>query len=171
MNQLTLDLQPVQEYRTIPLTQGQVAMVDAEDYDRINQWKWSAHWDPKGGYYYAVRGYWLNGKIIRVIMAREIMHCPKGMEVDHINHDTLDNRRSTNLRIATHAENCRNRGLHGRNTSGYKGVHWNKEQRRWRARIMFDGKRKLLGDFKTLEEARAAYAAAAMQYHGKFARP
>jgi hypothetical protein len=173
MNQLALDLQPADlSYRLIPLTQGQFAKVDAVDYDFLTQWKWCAQWDPKSGQFHATRCYWVQGRksVKHVQMARLIMGNPVGMEVDHANGNTLDNRRSTNLRLATHAQNCQNRRRKSDNTSGVKGVHWNKESRKWRARIMAHGKRKLIGDFGSLADAQAAYAVAAREAHGEFAR-
>jgi hypothetical protein len=83
--------------------------------------------------------------------------------LDHINGNSLDDR-IVNLREATNAENCRNRGPQINNTSGYKGVHLN--EGKWRAKIG----NTVLGRFNTPEEAAAVYQAAALQLHGKFAK-
>lgn len=89
--------------------------------------------------------------------------------VDHINGDKLDNR-VANLRLATNAENCRNRGAQSNNTSGHKGVGWHKRDRKWQAYIAVDGRQKCLGNFDTLDDAAAAYRAAATIMHAEFAR-
>ena len=118
MNQLALELQPVdQSYRIIPLTQGQSAKVSPEDYDWLMHWKWIASWHPVARSFKATR----TEKRKTIYMARVILSALPGIEVDHWNHDTLDNRRG-NLRPATHAHNCMNRRYS--TTSPAKGVRW-----------------------------------------------
>lgn len=90
-------------------------------------------------------------------------------EIDHINGDKTDNR-INNLRPATRSQNGMNTRAKSRNTSGIKGVDWNKKQQRWRARIRTLKGRKDLGGFLTKEEAAAAYARAAHELHGEFAK-
>jgi hypothetical protein len=90
-------------------------------------------------------------------------------EVDHRNLDRADDR-FENLRPATHAQNGANRGLPPTNTSGRKGVHWNKKLKKWQAAIKVGKRRVHLGVFTDIEAAAAAYAAAARQHHGDFAR-
>ena len=103
------------------------------------------------------------------LLHRIIMGEPDGKEVDHINGNTRDNRRE-NLRLCNRAENGRNRGKLSNNTSGFKGVSWNKETDKWRASIMVgDGKQKHLGYFDDPETAYQSYCLAATKYHGKFA--
>jgi hypothetical protein len=104
-----------------------------------------------------------------VFLHRFIVSCPVGMQVDHINGDTLDNRRS-NLRICTITENNRNCHKYKNNTSGYKGVHWDKEKRKWRAAIKVNKKIISLGRFDDPEKAYEAYVAASKKYHGEFGR-
>lgn len=90
--------------------------------------------------------------------------------VDHKNGDTSDNR-FTNLRSASNSENLWNRGATRANTSGFKGVTATKRLgRMWRATIKNGGKQRHLGYFKTKEEAADAYAKAAAELHGDFAR-
>ena len=96
-----------------------------------------------------------------------IMNPEKGMKVDHINGDTLDNRRS-NLRVCTHAENIRNCKTYKNNKLGVKGVFVH--QNRYRARIRFDNKVYELGIHDTIEAAAKAYERGAQRYHGEFAR-
>ena len=90
-------------------------------------------------------------------------------QVDHINGNPNDNRLS-NLRLASASENGRNRGQQANNKSGFKGVSWAARERKWNARIMAQGQYRSLGYFDTAEQAAEAYAKAAAQYHGKFAR-
>ena len=90
------------------------------------------------------------------------------MHVDHINGNPLDNRKS-NLRICTNAENQRNRGVNKNNTSGYKGVCWAKQNKKWKARIKHNGKLIHLGYYKDKEEAARAYDKKAKELHGEYA--
>lgn len=90
-------------------------------------------------------------------------------EIDHINGNGADNR-IVNLRLATPAENAMNRGLRIDNTSGIKGVSWNKKSGQWLAHIGYGGKILHLGLYDTIEEARAARIEAARRLHGEFAR-
>ena len=98
-------------------------------------------------------------------MARVIMSAPKGMTVDHINHDTLDNRRS-NLRLATYSENLKNRGKSKANTSGFTGVGIHKGK--YRACIQKNGKQISLGHFETIKEAVNVRKLAEEQLYGEF---
>jgi len=104
-----------------------------------------------------------------ILLHRFIVSCPAGMQVDHINGNVLDNRRS-NLRICDHAENMRNRRISKNNTSGYKGVSWEKKKRKWGASIKVNRKTIHLGWFNDLEKAYEAYVAASQKYHGEFGR-
>lgn len=112
-----------------------------------------------GENYYAHRLAWLLGH----------GHDPGDNEIDHINCNKSDNR-LVNLRLSTHAENLRNKGISSRNTSGYKGVFWRSDRCKWRACISVDGKRISLGSFDTLEEGHAVYVEAAEKFHADFAR-
>ncbi len=87
--------------------------------------------------------------------------------LDHINGDPLDNR-IENLREATSAENQWNQGVRKTNRSGFKGVHWHKDRRKWAAKIRKDGKTKHLGLFTCPKEAHAAYCKAAKEMHGEY---
>jgi hypothetical protein len=152
----------------ISLTQGQVAIVDKEDFAWISEWKWYAQFDPKMQSYYAVRAKNVNGKQVRCVMHREIAAPLQGFQVDHINHNTLDNRRA-NLRVCSRAENLRNKQKRKLGASGFKGVAWCPYKKRWRADIMVDGKNIYLGRYKTPQEAASAYDEGARKYHGEFA--
>lgn len=98
-----------------------------------------------------------------------IMQPPAGMDVDHRNGNGLDNRRA-NLRVTTHALNCANSRKRTTNTSGFKGVSFDRRRGNWRAYIVKDYKQRGLGRFSTPEAAAAAYDAAAVALFGEFAR-
>src|SRR5688572_4947824 len=103
--------------KEIPLTQGKVALVDDEDYEWLNRWKWTFQ-ECKSGNGYAVR--YSRGR--REYMHRLVLNAPTGTEIDHVaTGDTLNNQR-TNLRVCTRAQNLANRNIGKNNTSGYKGV-------------------------------------------------
>ena len=93
---------------------------------------------------------------------------PEG-QIDHINGICSDNR-LCNLRLATNAQNQRNRPLFRNSSTGVKGVSWNKGRGRYEAYIKVDGKRKHLGLFDCVEEAACAYRKAAEEFHGDYAR-
>jgi hypothetical protein len=169
---------PDTEYRTIPLTQGQVAIVDAADYEWLMQWKWQALWDPHTQSFRAVRTEYfrVDGKRAQkaITMHRLILNAQPDIKVDHIDHNTLNNRRY-NLRAATQTQNsAHNRRMHRNNTSGYRGVRFYQyygEPGRWVARITRNGKLQHLGYFNTPEEASNAYENAAREHRGEFYLP
>jgi hypothetical protein len=96
------------------------------------------------------------------------MNPPDGMMVDHINHDTLDNRRF-NLRVCTKTQNQFNAKLRRDSTSGYKGVGFHKVTQKWMAYIRANNVQYHLGLFKTIREAVIARNVAAIKYHGEYA--
>ena len=98
---------------------------------------------------------------------RIITNAPKGYEVDHIDRNTLNNRRE-NLRICTRQENSRNKTKQRNNTSGYKGVSWDKAKKKWRAFISVDKKQIFLGRYDNIEEAIKARQQADIKYFKEF---
>lgn len=155
--------------RTIELTQGQVAIVDDEDYEWLSQWKWYAHWERVR--FCARRNQRVGDKRVVIRMSRAIMNAPDDLEVDHESGIALDNRR-INLRVCVHQQNACNQRKQARKTSSrFKGVYWNKQAARWQARVGKNGKTYTIGLFFSEEEAALAYNKAAIQFHGEFARP
>lgn len=137
---------------------GLEILVDDEDFLWLNQWRWSVS-----------RGYVVRrASSENVRMHRLILGLRVGEYTDHINGNRLDNRRM-NLRIATMAENNRNRASRG-SASGYRGVSWHKAGKCWEARISADKKDRRLGLFKDPVLAAKAYDEAAKDLHGEFAR-
>lgn len=152
--------------KEIPLTQGEVAVVDDDDFQWLSQFKW--HVERQGRMSYASRcpKY---GKS-PIYMHREILGAiPDDLVTDHKDCNGLNNRRS-NLRLATRAQNVRNKRKLSNNTSGFKGVSWRGRDKRWRATIMVNYKHIELGLFKTKEDAAKAYRDAASRLHLEFAR-
>ena len=145
----------------VPLGCGGVALVDD-----VDAWVLRHLWNVVGGGYIArnQRAKTRTGHTT-VRLHREIMQAPPGVEVDHINGDRLDNRRS-NLRLCSRDENMRNRRMHRNNTSGLKGV--SRHGRRWRAQLQVDGKKLHIGVFDTREEAHDAYRVFSKAHHGDF---
>lgn len=166
--------------QTIQLTQGKMAMVDDEDFERLTKYKWFAYFHH--GTWYAARctydpshGPEMRDKIRITRMHRDILNLVKddGKITDHIDGNGLNNQKS-NLRITNHSGNVKN--AKARMGRKYKGVY---DRSKWEptnplpfaARITYDGhKDVLIGRYKTAEEAALAYNEAAKKYHGEFAR-
>lgn len=147
---------------------GYFAKVDDEDYEELMKYSWQVSYSSKVKSFYAYRSKKIKGRVFKTAMHRQVTGAPKGKDVDHINHDTLDNRRS-NLRLCSRGENLGNRRKLKRLTSKYKGVWWKKEGNIWEAGIRFNGTVTRLGYFNDEEEAARAYDAVAPEYFGEFA--
>ncbi len=141
-------------YREMLLQTGNVTLVDAADYDALAHLRWFEHYS----YPYT----WDLIRDKRVNLHRWLMGMPKGIQVDHINHDPLDNRRA-NLRLATPHQNAQNkRG--GNSANGYKGIT-QRHQYTWEVRVgeIYVGSR------RTAEEAARLYDEEAIKKFGEFA--
>ena len=164
--------------KSIPLTRGYVAVVDADDFERAKHHKWTANvFTRADGSHrvYAVRTITNHdGKQKKQTLHRFIVNAQQGMDVDHVDGNPLNNRRE-NLRICTRAENTRNMRprthvCRASVSSALKGVCWHKRDRKWHAQIRIDGTRIHLGYFNSEQEAADAYDKAARRLHGNFAR-
>jgi hypothetical protein len=149
--------------RTIPLTRGLHAIVDAADYERLSRFNWRAKRSSDGRTDYPVRS---AGRDV-VFMHQDILGLGRGEHGDHRNHNGLDNRQA-NLRRCSHAQNMQNRRL-AVGATGFRGVTAHK--RHFRAKISCDGRRLHIGCFASAEAAARAYDEAAIKLHGAFARP
>ena len=159
-------------FRRIPLTRGQYAIVDPDDFERLNKYKWQASQSTRSGTFYAARSTWdkVNKKKRTIKMHRLILYPPHPLVVDHINNNGLDNRRA-NLRVATRSQNSINKpfkkkkGTH----SKYLGVTWQKSINRWQAQIRAKGNHRIIGYFDNETEAALEYDQAARKFHKDFA--
>ncbi|HNY80047.1 MAG: HNH endonuclease [Sedimentisphaerales bacterium] len=148
--------------RYISLTRGKHAIVDAADYPALAKYKWYAQRADRTRTFYACRSH--RGRPIS--MHREIMKPPKGMVVDHINGNGLDNRRC-NLRICTQLQNSQNSRRRKPGKSQFRGVFPRGEK--WQAAIQHDGKPMYLGLFDEEVEAAKARDRKAYELAGEFA--
>ncbi|HLK61573.1 MAG TPA: AP2 domain-containing protein [Chthonomonadaceae bacterium] len=144
-----------------------VAWVDEQDAERVRAYRWYP--SPQATTTYAITRINQGGKRTSLYMHRLIMQPQADQQVDHINGNGLDNRRS-NLRVCSLQQNLRNTGNQAGSTSCYKGVYWKKSVGRWVARISVEGKQRHLGYFRDEEEAACAYDRAARIAYGEYAR-
>jgi hypothetical protein len=156
--------------KTILLSKGLEGLVDEDDYETVNQYKWFAY--RRGRLWYVARNKPRprtgNGHIYlhHFILGRP----PSGKMIDHVDGNGLNNQRD-NLRFATSGQNQQNRHFLSTNTSGYRGVTWNKKSNKWQAGIKFQEKSIHLGLFDTPEGAAYAYDMKAVEIFGEFANP
>ena len=155
--------------KEITLTKGAQAIVDDEDYEWLNQWRWQV--DNQG---YAKRIISVDGGRQAVFMHRLILGLKYGDKLlaDHINHNSLDNRRC-NLRIVNNSQNQANSYAASKNLIGYKGVRYHPlypgHCKAWRAEIRVNRKGIYIGSYETAGEAALAYNKAAIEYFGEYA--
>lgn len=140
-----------------------VALVDDEDFESLNHWRWCAA--KNGNTFYALRTISVDGKQKCIPMHCAIMN---GKGVDHIDHDGLNNQRS-NLRFCTVSQNMMNKRKRENTSSIYKGVYFHKGAKKWRAHIRINGKRIQLGYFVLEVEAAKAYNDKAIALFCEFA--
>jgi hypothetical protein len=153
--------------KELPLTKGYVALVDDEDFERINAFKWQAHLTPRRDGTVRVYGFRTHAKK-GIYLHRFILNAPKGVDVDHKNGDGLDCRRS-NMRLATRSQNLANLPWNAANTSGFKGVSFHKQSGRIQVVIGYRNRRYHIGLYDDPAFAAAVYDAAARHLFGSFA--
>lgn len=149
--------------RQIPLTQGYFAIVDDSDFERLSKFKWYYH----------------QGRAVRkprttdgkrrgfIWMHREVAKPDEDKVIDHINGNTLDNRRG-NLRICTRSQNQWNKTLRSKSVTGMKNIQWKKEKKRYVVRFQKYGKKYEFGYFKDLQEAVKVRNESALKVHEGF---
>jgi len=149
--------------KLIYLTQGRVSIVDDEDYEELSKYNWHfCHG-------YASRRITINRKRTSLLMHRQIMNATKGQELDHINGDRSDNRKS-NLRFVTRQQNAFNQKSSKNSSSQYRGVSIIRKYNKWISKIRVNNKLIYLGKFNTEEEAANVYNIKAKEVYGEYAR-
>ena len=157
--------------KEIQLTQGKIALVDDEDYDRLiamGKWQCSLGYATKNVKFNSIH---TTLRMHRVILTKylNLDSCnPRLVQVDHINGNKLDNRKE-NLRTCSPSQNSQNRPASKNNTSGYKGVVWHSRSKKWVAKITANGANTHLGCFDDPKLAAKAYNEAAVKLYGEFA--
>ena len=130
--------------KSIPISRGKYfTIIDDEDFERVNQYKWQFTGR------YVIRTCRINGKQKCISLHRFILNAPFNKEVDHLNHDCLDNRKA-NLRFCTHSQNLRNQ-------QDIKGYYYNKRDKRYIVYLSLNNKNKYIGSYKTPDKASIAY--------------
>lgn len=157
------------EYRTVPLTKGQVAVVDIEDYVELSRHLWYALPTKTQTGWYAARDERRDRKRIHISMHRQLFADSSTEEVDHRDGNGLHNWRD-NLRAATHAQNQLNMGKQRNNTSGFKGVYFSKQSGKYIGRVRVSKRYRHVGSFDDPAIAGRAVKMAERVHHGQFAR-
>jgi len=143
---------------------GYDVLIDDEDFDLVSNYKW---------YVLKVKNLIYFRRIVsnnkHVLLHREITNAQKGVNIDHVNGNTLDNRKC-NLRVCTTSQNAMNCKNRENNKSGYKGVSWDANHKKWQAKIMLKRKTMWLGYFTDAKDAYKAYCNASKEYHGEYGR-
>lgn len=139
-----------------------IVLVDDEDYNWLNQFKWSLN----HGYAHANLR---EGKNKNVRMHRLLLNVAKEMQTDHIDNNRLNNQKN-NLRVVTNLQNIMNKSSYKNRTSNYKGVHYEKQTKRWRSLISLNNNRFFLGRFKIEIDAAKAYNEKAIELFGEYAK-
>ncbi len=153
-------------YCKVPLTQGRFARVDPEDYPWLSQFRWCCKNGTRN--VYAVRNVTIDGKSTRIYMHRLIMNTPDHLVCDHINHDSLDNRKANMRNCTIQQNNANSRSAEGA-SSRFKGVSWDKRRQKWVAGIKTGRKQRNLGLFDDEIKAAKAHDIAAKELHGEYA--
>ena len=146
----------------------EVMFVDNEDFERVNKYKWRLNQVIHSKYGLGRIEDKKTGKKRSVMAHRFVLNLEDKLTIDHIDRNGLNNQKS-NLRIATPSENQHNRGLNKNNTSGYKGVTFNKMAKKWQSQIRYEYKTLYLGCFENQKEAAVEYDKKAKELFGEFA--
>ncbi len=155
--------------KQIPLTQGQFALVDDEDYDELSKFKWHLH-KGKSVSYAATNAKDDSGKWKMLLIHRVILKLTNpNVKCDHKDGNGLNNQRS-NIRVCTRGENARNSRLPKNNKSGYKGVSFNRRLNKFMSTIGYNSKKIHIGYFDNQKDAALAYDIAARHFHNEFSR-
>jgi hypothetical protein len=157
-------------FRRIKLTRGKYAIVDVEDFEWLNQYKWQCtHCGYAKRAVYRAGGDGGGRRQREVYMHKMVCPAPDGMIVDHVNRKSLDNRKA-NLRAATQKQNVWNRKFTRKaGRTRYNGIRWDKNREKWQVRLTIDGRRESFGYYADEVEAAKAYDAVAKKYRGEFA--
>lgn len=155
--------------KEIYLNKGYKALVDDEDYERLNKFKWFIKSHSSSNTIYAQRNVFRNGKWTTQPMHKDIVHVTGFKHIDHIDGNGLNNQK-INLRECSLSQNIMNSRKRKNTSSRYKGVSWVKQKQKWSAEIQYNKTKIRLGCFATENEAAEAYNSAALQYHKCFAR-
>lgn len=150
----------------IELAGGYIALIDDEDYEKVRHFRWRAL--KKSNTTYAITSVRVDGRLTTLRLHRLIMNAPKGLEVDHVAGDGLDNRKAM-LRLATHRQNIANCRKRTGTTSRFKGVSRHKGAGKWQAGIKAGDKRLHLGLYDNEVDAAKAYDAKARELWGEYA--
>ncbi len=160
-----------EDMKEIPLTRGMVALVDDEDYEEMQLYRWHAIRSRHTWYAATSIRNEVTGKYADVRMHHMVIpQLPPGRTIDHVNGNGLDNQKR-NLRSATPTQQARNASVPSNNACGFKGVYFEKRRKVWHARIKVNGRSRFLGSFSSAEEAALAYDEEARAEFGEFARP
>lgn len=147
------------EMKIITLTKGKFAIVDDEDFDLVNKYNWHCtHGYAASRPHRHEKHIYMHRLILGILTSSKL-------DVDHINHNSLDNRKC-NLRVCTRAQNMMN--SLGYDTSKYKGICWRDTKKKWTSQIKFNGKQYYLGIYETAEEAAHAYDRKATELFGEY---
>jgi hypothetical protein len=155
--------------KEIKLSQGKVALVDDEDFEFLNQFKWYAK--KANRTFYALRNsFYVENKKRHTIQMHRVILGLKDLNIkcDHIDHNGLNNQKN-NLRHSTNAENCKNQKPKEGYSSIYKGVCWCNKRKKWRANIRINDRQKHIGYFKDEIECAKAYDNMAKIHYKEFA--
>jgi hypothetical protein len=150
----------------IRTSNGFIVLLDDADVPLVGERGWFADHSTMRQTLYARKWVTRNGRTVRLRMHKLITGYP---QTDHINGNGLDNRR-VNLRPVSHSQNAMNRGMRSDNTSGFKGVTWDRKGQFWRVRIWVDGRNLVVGRYDDPTQAALAYDEEARRHFGEFAR-